>query len=72
VLVAVLVGIGVSQLNTLGGEQLSLFEPEPAQQERLERLLYDMKARFGEQAVTRASLLDQDGRENDREALRKK
>ena len=68
-----LIGIAVSHLNTLGGEQLSLFGQESLQQqERFETLLYDMKARFGDKFVTRASFLDQKGREDDREALRKK
>ncbi|RMD97098.1 MAG: DNA polymerase IV [Calditrichaeota bacterium] len=50
-----LVGIGVSQLNTMGGEQLSLFaKPKSRQQETVERLLEEMKTKFGEGVVERA------------------
>lgn len=53
-----LVGIGVSQLNTLGGEQLSLFgHTSPPRNEKLEKLLAELKSRFGEETVTRAALL---------------
>ncbi|MFQ5630362.1 MAG: DNA polymerase IV, partial [bacterium] len=53
-----LVGIGVSQLNNIGGEQLSLFgSSQPPQNEKLESLLSDLKAKFGDTVITRAALL---------------
>ncbi len=54
-----LVGIGVSQLNTVIGEQMSLFDtPEDnPTSERLDALLDELKQKFGEGAVTRGSLL---------------
>ncbi|KAA3616233.1 MAG: DNA polymerase IV [Calditrichaeota bacterium] len=52
-----LVGIAVSQLNTLGGEQLPLFDDSPANNEELEKLLDELKQRFGEDVVTRGVFL---------------
>ncbi len=54
-----LVGIGVSQLNTVFGEQMSLFDTpeENPTSERLDALLDELKRKFGEDAVTRGSLL---------------
>ena len=54
-----LVGIGVSQLNTVFGEQMSLFDApeENPTSERLDALLDELKRKFGEDAVTRGSLL---------------
>lgn len=53
-----LVGIGVSQLNTVGGEQLTLFPPEKAvRTEKLDRLIDDLKSRFGQDAVKKAEFL---------------
>ncbi len=53
-----LVGIGVSNLNTLGGEQLNLFSGTgllPG--ERLESLLDDLKEKFGDDLIDRATFL---------------
>lgn len=62
-----LVGIGVSHLNTIGGEQLSLFaESQPPRNEKLERVLDELKSKFGDQAATRASLLGEKQRPPDR------
>jgi nucleotidyltransferase/DNA polymerase involved in DNA repair len=53
-----LIGIGMSHLNNAGGEQLSLFQSE-AQQRRskVSHLLDTIRAKHGEEAATRASLL---------------
>ena len=54
-----LVGIGVSQLNTVGGEQLSLFgHQQSPQNEKLESLLSELKAKFGDAVITRAALME--------------
>ncbi|KAA3657822.1 MAG: DNA polymerase IV [Calditrichaeota bacterium] len=52
-----LVGIAVSQLNTLGGEQLPLFDNTVINNEELEKLLDELKQRFGEKVVMRGSFL---------------
>ena len=52
-----LVGIAVSQLNTVGGEQLSLFSDKSIKNEKLESLLLELKQKFGEAAVTRGTFL---------------
>ncbi|RMF69639.1 MAG: DNA polymerase IV [Calditrichaeota bacterium] len=57
-----LVGIGVSQLNSISGEQLALFDQEEALDTRLTRLLDTLKDKFGEEAVQRAALLDKRSR----------
>ena len=48
-----LVGISVSHLNTLGGEQLQLFDDVPMKNQQLEKLLDELKQKFGEKTVTR-------------------
>lgn len=53
-----LVGIGVSQLSSVSGEQLGLFEQETPLDEKLTRLLDSLKEKFGDQAVSRAALLN--------------
>lgn len=62
-----LVGIGVSRLNTIGGEQLNLFgDSTPPRNEKLEKILLEVKEKFGEKAATRASFLgkgDKTGRD---------
>ncbi len=53
-----LIGLGVSMLNTLGGEQLNLFgESAGYGGERIDALLEELKEKFGEDAVDRASFL---------------
>ena len=52
-----LLGIGLSHLD--GEEvQLDLFEQEPSKTRKIDSLLDEVKEKFGEQAITRASLLD--------------
>ena len=53
-----LLGIGVSQLNSISGEQLALFEQEASLDEKLTQLLDSLKDEYGEDAVNRAALLD--------------
>lgn len=53
-----LVGIGVSQLSSVSGEQLGLFEQETPLDEKVTKLLDSLKEKFGDQAVNRATLLD--------------
>jgi len=53
-----LVGIGISQLSTVSGEQLGLFDQEEQMNVKLTKLLDSLKAKFGDQAVQRASLLN--------------
>jgi nucleotidyltransferase/DNA polymerase involved in DNA repair len=61
-----LVGIGISQLNNIGGEQMSLFgDSQAPRNEKLENLLSDLKAKFGESAVTRAALLEENETHNE-------
>jgi DNA polymerase-4 len=53
-----LIGIGMSHLNNAGGEQLSLFQTgEQERRDKVLNLLDTVRAKFGEDAVTRASLL---------------
>jgi nucleotidyltransferase/DNA polymerase involved in DNA repair len=54
-----LLGIGVSQLNSISGEQLGLFEQEAPLNKKLTRLLDSLKDKYGEEAIRRAALLDQ-------------
>lgn len=56
-----LLGIGVSQLNSICGEQLGLFDQETPMNIRLTRLLDSLRDKFGDEVVTRASLLDKTG-----------
>ena len=59
-----LVGIGVSQLNTLGGEQLALFGEEDAPKStKIDALLDELKQKYGEKSITRASFLGKADRE---------
>jgi DNA polymerase-4 len=52
-----LLGVGLSHLD--GEEfQLDLFEQEPSKTRKIDSLLDQVKEKFGEQAITRASLLD--------------
>ncbi len=53
-----LLGIGVSQLNSVSGEQLGLFEQEAPLDARMTKLLDSLQDKYGEGAVKRASLLD--------------
>jgi DNA polymerase-4 len=53
-----LIGIGMSHLNNVGGEQLSLFQTdEQKQRDKISNLIDTVRAKFGEEAATRASLL---------------
>ena len=54
-----LLGIDVSQLNSISGEQLGLFEQEAPLNRKLTRLLDSLKDKYGEDAIRRAALLDQ-------------
>lgn len=51
-----LLGIGVSHLNIVEGEQLSLFDTIDPLEERITRLLDDLNHRFGKGTLKRASL----------------
>ncbi len=53
-----LLGIGVSQLNSVSGEQLGLFDQEAPLDARMTKLLDSLQDKYGEGAVKRASLLD--------------
>ena len=53
-----LLGIGVSQLNSVSGEQFGLFEQEAPLDARMTKLLDSLQDKYGEGAVKRASLLD--------------
>ncbi len=53
-----LLGIGVSQLNSVSGEQLGLFEQEAPLDAKMTKLLDSLQDKYGEGAVKRASLLD--------------
>jgi DNA polymerase-4 len=55
-----LIGIGMSDLNNTGsGEQLSLFQPsEQLRRDKVSSLLDAVRAKHGEEAATRASLLE--------------
>jgi nucleotidyltransferase/DNA polymerase involved in DNA repair len=52
-----LVGVGVSQLSSIYGEQLGLFEQEKPINQKLSNLLDSLKDKYGDDAVTRAALL---------------
>lgn len=52
-----LLGIGASQLSSISGEQLGLFEPEAPLDEKLTKLMDALRDKFGEEAVKRATLL---------------
>jgi nucleotidyltransferase/DNA polymerase involved in DNA repair len=53
-----LIGIGMSHLNNVGGEQLSLFQTEEqTRRDKVSNLLDTLRAKHGEEAATRASLL---------------
>ena len=53
-----LIGIGMSHLNNTGGEQLSLFQTEEEQRRsKVANLIDTIRAKHGEEAATRASLL---------------
>ncbi len=58
-----LLGIGVSQLNSVSGEQLGLFDQEAPLNTKLTRLLDSLQDKFGEDAVKRAALLKGPGTE---------
>ncbi|MGH7451434.1 MAG: DNA polymerase IV [bacterium] len=54
-----LIGIGMSHLNNVGGEQLSLFQTEEQKQrDKVSNLIDTVRAKFGEEAATRASLTE--------------
>jgi nucleotidyltransferase/DNA polymerase involved in DNA repair len=52
-----LLGIGVSQLNSQIGEQLSLFDQESAMDKKITGLLDSLEDKFGKNVVTRAASL---------------
>ncbi|MCI0695843.1 DNA polymerase IV [candidate division KSB1 bacterium] len=53
-----LIGLGMSHLNNVGGEQLSLFQTEEqTRRDKVSNLLDTLRAKHGEEAATRASLL---------------
>ncbi len=52
-----LLGVGVSHLEG-AGEQLQLFAEEAQSADRLERVMDQVRKRFGDRSITRASLLD--------------
>jgi DNA polymerase-4 len=53
-----LIGIGMSHLNNVGGEQLSLFQTEEqTRRNQVANLLDAVRVKHGEAAATRASLL---------------
>jgi len=51
-----LVGVGVANLESEPARQLSLFDEQPARNENLERTLDEIRAKFGRDAIQRASL----------------
>jgi len=55
-----LIGVGMSHLNNTGGEQLSLFQSDNDRQhrDRVVNLLETIRDKHGEEAATRASLLE--------------
>jgi len=53
-----LLGIGVSQLSSVAGEQLGLFDQEASLDHRVTRLLDELKDKYGESSVSRAALTD--------------
>ncbi len=62
-----LLGVGVSGLLDGGGYQLDLFDQTDQRRARLNRALDDIQTRFGQEAITRASLLEGGGREEEGE-----
>lgn len=53
-----LIGIGLSHLNNVGGEQLQLFdESHSSNKEKVAHVLDELREKFGEEAAARASLL---------------
>ena len=53
-----LIGIGMSNLNTHGGEQLELFsQSEKKESDRITTLLDTVREKFGDDAAQRASLV---------------
>ena len=52
-----LLGIGLSQLSSVSGEQLGLFEQDKPISQKLTTLIDSLKDKYGDDAVTRASLL---------------
>lgn len=54
-----LLGIGVSQLNSVSGEQLTLFDQEAPLGDKLTNLLDSIKDKFGDGAADRASFLEE-------------
>lgn len=55
-----LLGIGVSQLSSVAGEQLGLFGQEASLDHRVTRLLDELKDKYGEHVVSRAALKDKE------------
>ncbi|MCG3119526.1 MAG: DNA polymerase IV [bacterium] len=54
-----LIGLGMSHLNNVGGEQLSLFQTaEQTRRDKVAGLLDAVRAKHGDEAATRASLLE--------------
>jgi len=53
-----LLGVAMSQLNCVAGEQLSLFEQEDSLNTKLTRLLDSLQNQYGEKTIMRASLLE--------------
>lgn len=53
-----LLGIGVSQLNSVSGEQLGLFDQEAPLDAKVTELLDSLQDKYGEETVKRASFLD--------------
>ena len=54
-----LIGIGMSQLNSVSGEQLGLFDQEAPLNEKFTKLLDELQDKYGEDNIKRASLLQQ-------------
>ncbi|MFQ6114458.1 MAG: DNA polymerase IV [bacterium] len=55
-----LLGIGVSHLSSISGEQLGLFGQQAPLNEKLTTLLDSLRDKFGEDAVKRAALIQKD------------
>ena len=51
-----LLGIGVSLLNTTGGEQLPLFGEQVNKRQKIYQVMDSLQAKFGEDVITRAAL----------------
>ena len=58
-----LVGVGVSQLSNLVGEQLGLFDQEAPLNRKLTKLLDSLRDKFGDEVVGRAAILEKNGGE---------